>query len=296
MELQSFREPLEALLERLPISILVNFARKYRKDFSLKIHLPREKLLSQILQKVPENILIQELYQPYGWAGNVTIHLFQIVGSNLNLITDENQLKNILRGVNFEKELTELPELVDITLSGDEVRVRHNFLGKPIIYQDPETRKLKSVKPLETAFSVIHLPNGLTEVRVYERVHALNVMKKIKQYFGGNYEKLSFTREHLSQWIEWAVKLRNARFKPTGPISTLYMGAKEWYDLRTIKEFRELWEKGERIEGIYIKFETSSKRELGFGINVMGKIMFKTFASEKEIKIVVEKGREILGL
>jgi hypothetical protein len=55
--------------------------------------------------------------------------------------------------------------------------------------------------------------------------------------------------------------------------------------------------KGERVEGIYIKFEYSSKRELGFSINArMGKIMFRTFASEEEIRLVVNQGRLILGL
>jgi hypothetical protein len=75
------------------------------------------------------------------------------------------------------------------------------------------------------------------------------------------------------------------------------MSAKKRQDLRDIDLFKEWWEKGERIEGIYIKFEYSPKEELGFSINArVGKIMFRTFASEEEIKFVINQGRSILGL
>lgn len=91
--------------------------------------------------------------------------------------------------------------------------------------------------------------------------------------------------------------LRNARFKPIPPVRTLYMGAERGVDLRNIELFREWWKKGERVEGIYINFRPNSKEMLGFSINaLMGKIMFKTFASEEEIKMIINKGQEILGL
>jgi hypothetical protein len=294
---QSIKEPLEVFLNRLPSKILINFARKHKKSFDLKSHSPREELISQILQKVPEEIILQDLYAPYGWAGDVTIHLFQIVGSKLNEIFKESRLTDVLKSFNFKRRLTELPEPVDMTLSDNEIRIRHEFLGEPIVYQDPSTYKLQTIRPLKIAFSIIHLPTGFTELRVRERVYALNAIKLLKRYFKGDYKILSFTRDNLAQWIDWATTLRNARFKPTGPISTLYMGAKEWVDLRKIELFKEWWKKGERIEGIYIKFEYSSKEELGFGINAkVGKIMFRTFASEEEIKLVINQGRSILGL
>jgi hypothetical protein len=297
MKQQVIKEPLDVFINRLPTKILINFAKKYKKSFDLKPHLPRKELILQILQKVPEEIILQDLYAPYGWAGDVTIHLFQIVGSKLNEISEESQLANVLKNFNFKRRLTELPEPIDITLSNHEIRIRHEFLGEPIIYQDPNTYKLQTIRPLKTAFSVIHLPAGFTELRIHERVYALNAIKLLKQYFGGEYRSISFTRDHIAQWIDWAATLRNARFKPTGPISTLYMSAKKREDLRDIDLFKELWERGERVEGIYIKFEYSPKEELGFSINAkMGKIMFRTFASEEEIKFVIDQGRKILGL
>jgi hypothetical protein len=299
MELQKQinREPLEVFINRLPTKILRDFTKKHKKRYNLRTHLPREKLISQILQKVPEEVILQDLYAPYGWAGDVTIHLFQIDGSKLNEISKESQLANLLKSLDFKRGLTELPEPVNMTLSDDEIRIRHEFLGEPIIYRDPSTYKLQTVRPLETAFSVIHLPTGFTELRVRKRTYALNAVKLLTHYFGGNYKILSFTRDNLAEWIDWATTLRNARFKPTGPISTLYMGAKGCLELRNVGVFKEWWKKGERVEGIYIKFEYSSKRELGFSINArMGKIMFRTFASEEEIKLVVNRGRLILGL
>ncbi len=230
-------------------------------------------------------------------GGDVTIHLFRISESKLNNITGETELAEISKSIELKKELSALPEPVEIILSEDKVGIRYEFLGEPIVYQDPETRELKTVRPLKTAFSIVHFSTGLTEVRIYERIHALNVIKVFKQYFGGEYEILKFTREHLGQWLEWATHLRNARFKPKGPISTLYMGAKGWRDLRDIDLFREWWRKGEPVEGIYIKFEYAPKEEVGFGINAkMGKIMFRTFASEEEIKLIIDQAGRILEI
>jgi len=296
--LEERREPLEAFLHRLPVKILTRFARIHKEEFNLKISQPKEKLISQILEKVPDEIIVQDLYAAYGWAGNVTVHLFHISKSELNNISEEAELLDILNNLNLisKKQITGLPEPVEIKFVDDKIRIRHEFLGKPIIYQDPVTRKMQTIKPLRTSFTILNPQNGVTEVRVYERVHALNTVKVLTRYFGGNYEKISFTREHLAQWIEWALTLRNARFKPLGPISTLYMSAQKEYDLRDIEMFREWWKKGEKIGGVYIKFEYRPKEEIGFGINAeVGKIMFRTFASEEEIEFVVDQGCKILG-
>jgi hypothetical protein len=295
METQVVEEPLESFLRRLPHKILIDFARKYKKSFNLKIHSPREELISQILGKVPEKIILQDLYAPYGWAGNITIHLFKIDGSKLNKISKKSQLDDVLKSFNFKRELTEEPKPVAITLSDNYIRIRHEFLGEPIVYQDPITYELKTVRPLKTAFTVIHLSDGFTELRISERKYALKTIKLLVKNFGGNYESLRFEREHMAQWFEWASTLRNARFKPIRPLSTLYMAAQKGEDLRKIQYFIEEWKKDTYLEGIYINF-TYKNKELGFGINAkVGKIMFKTFASEEEIKFVIDQGRKILG-
>ena len=284
-------------MRRLPQKILISFVEKHKKEFGFKIHLPKEQLISQILQKVPKEIVLQQLYAPYGWAGNVTIHLFKVTGMMLNKEFSKNRLTDVLKNLESGRSLTNFPEPVDINLSDHEIRIRHEFLGEPIVYQDPETHELQTVRPLMTLFSIIHLPSGFTEIRVRERVYALNAAKLLKKYFKADYEELTFTRDHLGQWIDWATTLRNARFKPMGPISTLYMGAKEWLDLRKVDLFKEWWNKGEPLEGVYIKFEVRSGEKVGFGVNAkMGKIMLRTFTSEEEVKFIIKEAQSILGL
>jgi len=303
----SIEEPLKVFIQRLPDKILREFARRHRLAYDLKISLSREKLIKQILRKIPERVIAEDLYAAYGWAGDITIHFFSFTQSKLNSVSSESTLQTIVKQslpyiYNRSKPptLTRTPQPFRVTFTdqnGRQVRIRHEFLGERIIYQDPITRKLKSCKPLMTAFSIIHLPTGFTEVRVRQRKDAWNVVKVLKGYFGGELKELRFTRDHIGKWIDWARTLRNARFKPLGPISTLYMSAKEWIDLRRIEMFRDFWEKGEPLEGIYIKFEFSPKEELGFGVNAkIGKIMFRTFASEEEIDFVIKGAEQILGI
>ena len=297
------REPLSTFLERLPKKVLISFAKKY--GVGLKGDLSdQEELRSQILEKVPKSVILQQLYAPYGWAGNVTIYLylFKDIKAELEEVSLRKRLESALDNINSKQKLTTKPKPVEVILpdkENNEIRVRHEFLGEPIIYQDPQTYELKTVNPLMTIFSVVHLPNGFTEIRAREKKNANEAIEQLKEYFHfqGKFEPLSFAREHLMQWIDWATTLRNARFKPEGPISTLYMGAKSWLDLRDVKLFKEWWEKGEPLEGIYIKFEIKPEEEVGFGINAtMGKIMFRTFATEEEINFVIKEARLILGL
>jgi hypothetical protein len=296
------REPLSTFLERLPKKVLISFAKKYGGGLKGDLS-DQEELRSQILEKVPKSVILQQLYAPYGWAGNVTIYLylFKDIKAELEEVSLRKRLESTLNNINSKQKLTTKPKPVEVILPDNtEIRVRHEFLGEPIIYQDPQTYELKTVNPLMTIFSVVHLPNGFTEIRAREKKNANEAIEQLKEYFHfqGEFEPLSFTQEHLMQWIEWATTLRNARFKPEmEPISTLYMGAKRWYDLRELDMFKEWLKKpGAKLEGIYIRYEGSSEEGVGFGINAkVGKIMFRTFVAEEDIKFIINEAQEILG-
>jgi len=301
-EVKSVEESKELIylfLSKLPGRILLSFARKYKNKFKLRVFNSKEKLISQILEKVPKKIIIQELYSLYGEAGNITVHLFRVKNSMLNNISSQTELSELLKNSNLtlEGDISESPNPVKIEFIDNKIRMRFEFLGEPITYLDPLTRIIQTVKPLRTSFLVMNPKNGIAGVRVSERKYALEMIKLLTKYFGGEYEKIHFTREDIAKWIDQALTLRNVRFKPIVDISTLYMSAKVEKDLRDSETFKQWWNKRERVGGIYIQFNYRGNEKIGFGINAWdGKIMFRTFVGEEEIEYVINQACKILGI
>jgi len=97
----------------------------------------------------------------------------------------------------------------------------------------------------------------------------------------------------MISWIDWALTLTNARFKPRGPLSTVSLSSKGWIDLKQVEEFKEWIKRGEPIGGIYVRAQVNAEF-VGFAVNADGKIVFRSYASEDEISTVIEAARKIL--
>jgi len=276
-----------ALVRRLPAKILKEFCKKYSKDYGLKVYARRSELVSQILAKVPEEVLIKELYMKYEQAGNTTVHLFKLEGINVKKITDL---------ISPRTELSEVPIIVDMMwINNTKLMIRFEYV-EPILVVNEEYQ-LEVRNKLQVAFAIMHVLDNFVEVRTRSRNTALWIIRMLAKHMNSSYEPLRFSRDQIGSWVDWAKTLRNARFKPIrSALSTVSLTAREEYDLREIEEFEEWWKKEERVGGIYIKAEIPTGEELGFGINAeYGKIMFKTFASEEEIQYVIKKAKQILG-
>ena len=258
---------------------------------------------------MPESVLLDELYPQYENAGNVSTHLFQLNDSRISRDLNVEDLKDILEENDlidaFQQripiQLIYVPQPVYfnyVDRNGGRIYTRYEYLGRPEILRDPSTRRLVRLNPLKTAFSCLHVSDGLFEVRTRSRDVAYAVARALRKVFGGQYRDLSFSRDQLGQWIDWALTLRNARFKPiAGVLSTLWMTARRELDLRDEEMFKEWWSRGEPLTGVYIRFEYSKGRLLGFSINARrGSIYFKSYASEDEIEFVLKKAKEILGI
>jgi len=294
-------------LERLPDRILRDFVRRYRKRFGLRCSVARPELIRQVVDRVPIDV-VEELYAQYEDAGNVTTFLYGHAGGLLNKVRNIQDLNHILMRVGLGSQfrhqekvkLKQYPQPVffDVLSAGKRrIKTRFEYVGESMPYRDPETRELKVISPLRTVVSVLHLASGFLEVRTRDQATSTRTIRVLYRLFGGRFKKLKFSRQHLGQWIEWAKTLRNARFRPlTGVLSSLWMTARRDLDLRQEKTFREWWTRGEPVSGIYVQFEHRRGQVVGFGINAqLGKLFFRSFASEDVITLVVAEAERILA-
>lgn len=272
--------------------------------------------IQELKKRIAENVnflIIEEIFEEYEDAGNISIFLFEYNKNNLLDLNQRTKLQALLKkhGIEhlFESKLkikvTSIPKLVFIGYANkdkNKIKIRLEFKDKEIKTRDADTRRLIKFSPLISTIVIIHL-DGLVEVRIRKRRFAEQTCKKISEYFNnGHYESVIFNEADIEKIINWAKIFRNAIIKPlSGDISSLRMTARTDSDLRKV----ELYTNRERIigesikTGVYLKFDIKSNkkiRTIGFQINLyQGKIFFKTTVNEKEIDHVLSKIKEIKG-
>jgi len=299
------------LLYYIPTDMLIELAEKN----GIPKYGKKEELIKRLAEseKISYEI-IEEIYEEFEDAGNITIHLFQFISNNLVRLKQEKNLIALLKKVNLldtfntkkEIKVTSKPEIVQIKYvdNNEKIKVRLEFRGKEIIKRDAETKKVIHFHPLIYTLVVIHLKDGLVEVRTRNRDFAKITCERISEIFSdGKYTEIKFNENEIETIINWARTFRNATIKPlSGGISSLRMTASRNSDLRN----EGLYAKREKIigecirTGVYLQFdfERDGKiRNIGFQINTnQGKLYFKTKSSEKEIDYVLQKIKEIKGL
>lgn len=161
-------QTLQTFLNSLPLRILRRFAAKHKTKYNLELTPRRPQLIDEILTKIPVNVIVEELYDKYCDAGNVTLFLFLTQKSKESGITP-SKVMNILKDSSFmnliKSPLSEKPLPRNIKLRDESIFINYEYLGRPLFYRDPQTRDLKEVHPLEVTCSVFHIDSGLLEVR-----------------------------------------------------------------------------------------------------------------------------------
>jgi len=296
------------LLKHIPSYRLKNLAEEFGIPKSGHIEILRRKIAEEV-----KYMEIEEIYEEYEEAGNVSIYLFQFKRKNLLGLNQEENLRLILKKYDYDNifesqvkiKVTSIPQLVIIGYANKnktKIKVRLEFKGKEIIERNAETREVIRFPPLIHTTAIIHL-DGLVEIRTRSRRFADQICKMISKYFNeGSYESIIFNEDEIEELINWVKTFRNATIKPlSGGISSLRMTASIDSDLRNEKLYKNREELiGASIRtGVYLKFDfifNKEDRSIGFQINSgQGKIFFKTAVSEEEIDYVLSKVKEIKG-
>jgi len=270
--------------------------------------------LRKRLAEVVKYEVVEDVYEKFEDAGNVTIHLFKFDKGNVSRLRDESVLRGLLREYGMEDvfksrkefKVTETPRIVFIDYADkdkEKIKIKLEFRGPFVVRRDADTRKLIKFSPLLHGVVVIHVDSGLVEARIRSRKFATLICEKVSEYFNnGSYEFVDFSEEEVEEIIKWGKTLRNAILKPLGGgISSLRLTASKGSDLRHERAYREVDKLvGECMRtGIYIQFDykyDEKVRTVGFQINTRyGKIFFKTYVSEEEIDYVLSKIKEIKG-
>ncbi|EKF86554.1 hypothetical protein [Methanobacterium formicicum] len=301
------------LLRNIPGDGLVELAEMNEISKNMK-----NKELIDILSDVAEYELIKSVYKQFKDAGRSTINLFQ-----LRSISEFKKKENLekLRG-----ELNKLTKensnalskfkVADVKiLEQKKLKINLESKGKKINEIDAETKEIIDFYPLVKILIIIHLNDGLVEIRT--RDHSLanltcaelsKIICKVRKELNEEanclkHIDIKFNENELDKIIEWASKFRNATMKSlSGGISSLRMTASEDSDLRE----ENLYSQRDDIlgtcerTGIYVQFDSKVNertRNIGFQINAkQGKLHFKTQSREMEIDSVLEKIKEIKGL
>ena len=297
------------MLSYIPKFFLIDLARKYGIPSSIKISELREKLAEKA--SIEE---IEEIYEKFEDAGNVTIYLFKFDKENVEGLSDPKTLFGFLKNRGMENvfkkkrhlKLTSEPQIVFVDVINSKIKVKLEAKGDPIIRRDAESRRIISFSPLITSTAFIHTDSGLVEVRIRNRRYARKICEKLSEIFNGGKDcnQIKFDEKELKEIIKWAETLRNATIKPlSGAISSLRITAAQGSDLRNEEKYKEI-EKiiGESIRtGVYIQyvheFGENKILKVGFQINSQeGKIFFKTRVNEEVVDYVLSKIKEIKGL
>lgn len=303
------------LLKSIPGDGLIELAEMNEISKNLK-----NKELIEIIADVVNYDCIENVYKEFEDAGKSTINLFQFLG--ISEFKENKNLEKLILELNklTEKDSNALSEfrVADVKiLENKKLKINLESKGKKIKEINAETKEIVDFYPLVKILIIIHLNDGLVEVRT--RDHPLanltcaelaKIMRKVKNEINENkqdvnliYSKLDFNEEDLDEIIEWASKFRNATMKSlSGGISSLRMTASENSDLRdeTLYSQRDdILGDCERT-GIYVQFDSEineCNRKIGFQINAkQGKLHFKTQSREIEIDTVLEKIKEVKGL
>lgn len=297
------------MLFHIPRYLLEDLAQKYKLPKSGKI----DELRKRLYEKVPLEE-IEEIYEKFEDAGNVTIHLFKFDKSYLVDLENNDQLLMFLKNVRMESifkkrreiKLTSEPQLIFIDKKAGKIKIRLEARGKVITRRHAETREVISFPQLISGVAFIHTDSGLVEIRIRNREYARRICNKLAEIFnnGKNFEHLNFNEKELERIIKWAKTLRNVTIKPlSGRISSLRITAAQESDLRSEEKYKEIEETiGENIKtGIYVQYVHSlndnRKLKIGFQINSQqGKIFFKTYVNEEVVDYVLSKIKEVKKL
>jgi len=287
------------------------------EDLAQKYNLPKSGDIEELRKRLAETVpleKIEEIYEKFEDAGNVTIHLFRFNRDHIINLKDDNKLLELLKDSGLEDvfrkkkdvKLTSESQIVFIDTINGKIKIKLEARGETITKRDAETRKIISFSPLISSVAFIHTDSGLVEVRVRNRRYAKRICDKLAEIFNNreDYQQIDFNEEELEEIITWTTTLRNATIKPlSGTISSLRITAAQGSDLRNEEKYREI-EKiiGDSIRtGVYVQYEhtffDNKKLRVGFQINSQqGKIFFKSYVNEEVIDYVLSKIKEIKGL
>jgi len=287
------------------------------KDLAEKHGLPKYGKVEELRERVAESISLEEIediYERFEDAGNVTIHLFKFDKSSVSKLRNESELNSLLKDHGLEDrfgkkkdiKLTSKPQIVLVELTSEsKIKVKLEAKGETITKRNAETREIISFPPLVSSTALIHTDTGLVEVGARGRSLARYICDELARIFndGREYQGLNFDEHDLEKIVDWAATLRNVTIKPlSGRISSLRITAAKDSDLRNEEIYRERERYiGECIRtGIYIQYEWSSGgkgQKVGLQINSrQGKIFFKSWVSEEVIDDVLSRIKEIKGL
>lgn len=283
----------------------------------------KNKKKKELIDLIADNVeyeCIENVYKQFKDAGRSTINLFQLFG--ISEFTEQQNLERLISELNNltgeeDNALSEFRVAETQILENGKLKVSLESKGKKINEIDAETKEIVDFYPLVKVLIVIHLNDGLVEIRTKDHKLAnltcaelSKIMRKVKREINGNegeailnYSNIKFDEDNLDELIEWASKFRNATMKSlSGGISSLRMTASEDSDLRD----ENLYSQRDTIlgacerTGIYIQFDSEINertRKIGFQINAhQGKLHFKTQSREIEIGVVLEKIKEVKGV
>jgi len=301
-------QELKEILEILPIRELKNLAKK--QDLSTTGN--RMDIIKRLETEL-EDIDIMEVWEQYQDAGDVSIHfavmddgVFDEFSNNPEMYFEQIGLKKF-----FNKDI----KITDLTITPTLLKInkrKNNGFILYFIFRGKSTEfylenKFEGVSRIQNGYirgtaSVILIPNHrLIQFRGRERRIVKSIYNQIKDWFPES-ELVSFTKEHAKFWInEETSKLSNIRFKLVGEnLSSISLTAPKHGDLKQEEEELEKnWERGS-CSGFYISADVSieeKSRQLGLLFNIkQGKIYFKSYSSESDIKFVIERLIECLGL
>lgn len=290
------------ILKKIPGDGLLELANKHGIEISNKNN-------NEIMRKeIAENLKIKDInsiYKEFKDAGNVTIHLFEFPKFSLldpNIENEKQEIIDLIKKIKPNNNSNEIKIMkIQIIPREDKLKIWINTKGKEISEIDSETNKLIEFIPLIQIVAVIHLKDGLVEIRTREREIAKLTIAEFSNLFGIPYNNISFDEDNLEKMVNWASTFRNATMKPlSGGISSIRMTANQNSDLNTENLYIERDSIiGESFRtGIYLQFDINRAeddiRKIGFQINAKhGKIFFQTITRESEIDTVLTQIKRV---
>jgi len=301
-------QELKEILEILPMREIKSLAKKHKiSTTGNKVDLIRR------LEPEITDVDILDVWEQYQDAGDITIHFsimnnktFNDFKKNPDLYFERMGLKKFFNKEISVLESTNIPSLQKIVKKRNDDYVLY-FIKRGKItdfFLEIEINgasRIQSGYTKETARVILNKNNKLIQLRCRSRTFATSLLNIIKPWFPG-VKFIFFTKENAKFWInEENSRLSNIRFKLLGEnISSISLTAPTRGDLKEEEQLiEENWERG-TCSGFYISADVIIKgksRKLGLLFNIkQGKIYFRTYSSEVDIRFVISRLINCLGL
>ena len=196
------------------------------------------------------------------------------------------------------------PRLEKITVRDDAYYFYYLSRGKTQeFYLESEIQghpRIQKGYPRNQSIVVINLNNPLIQIRCHQRGIANSILDQLKNWFPGT-EGVEFSKKNAIYWIDLARRLSNIRFKVQREnLASISMTAQKEGDLKQEEELLQQYFDEGICSGFYITVTgelEGQERNIGILFNVkQGKLFFKSFSSESDIRFVLSKVIELLGI